>query len=85
MAEKSLNIPFSLSPVKPASVSNLHIAHNDTLVHVEWAPPSGPVPVQCLEYELEITTVNHNGSKEQVSTQFFIHLTTESSLTPGFD
>ncbi|MCJ8750272.1 hypothetical protein PDJAM_G00260720, partial [Pangasius djambal] len=63
--------------VKPAAVSKLHMAHNDTLVHVEWAPPSGPVPEHCLEYELEITTVNHNGSKQQTAvieeTEFDFH------------
>lgn len=68
MAEKVLNIPCTPSPpVKPAAVSNLHLVHNGTLVHVEWAPPSGPIPEQCLEYELEITTGNHNVSKKQVS------------------
>ncbi|KAM9440771.1 interleukin-13 receptor subunit alpha-2 [Clarias gariepinus] len=53
--------------VKPAAVSEIHIASNDTLVHVAWANPSGPVPEQCLEYELEITTVNPNGSEKQTA------------------
>ncbi|XP_027000007.1 interleukin-13 receptor subunit alpha-2 [Tachysurus fulvidraco] len=51
--------------VKPGEVTNLHLDHNNTLVHVEWAPPSGPIPDQCLEYELEITTVNLTGNKQQ--------------------
>ncbi|XP_017316145.1 interleukin-13 receptor subunit alpha-2 [Ictalurus punctatus] len=63
--------------VKPAAVSNLHLVHNGTLVHVEWAPPSGPIPEQCLEYEVEITTGNHNDSEKQTAvideTAFDLH------------
>ncbi|KAK3527546.1 hypothetical protein QTP86_026651 [Hemibagrus guttatus] len=79
---------FSLSiqnHVKPGAVSKLHMTHNGTLAHVKWDPPSGPIPEQCLEYELEITTVNHNGSEQQIvaieETAFMFHQGRETKRT----
>ncbi|KAF7688904.1 interleukin-13 receptor subunit alpha-2 [Silurus meridionalis] len=79
---------FSLATqnhVKPAAVSNLHLAHNDSQVQVWWDPPSGPIAAHCLEYELQITTKNHNGSEQQTAvmeeTAFDFHQHPETERT----
>ncbi|KAL6463310.1 hypothetical protein MHYP_G00277010 [Metynnis hypsauchen] len=59
---------FSLevqNKVKPAQVSDLQLLVENELVQVQWSPPAGKVPEQCLEYNLEGTTESTDGSKWQ--------------------
>lgn len=57
-----------LSIVKPVAVSELVVLAENGLIEAQWMPPGGPVPEQCLEYELEGTTESLDGSKWQVQT-----------------
>lgn len=56
----------TLSTVKPAAVSSVHVFETDGLLKLDWAPPSGQVPEHCLEYEVESSTLMGNGTKQKV-------------------
>ncbi|XP_066514919.1 interleukin-13 receptor subunit alpha-2 [Hoplias malabaricus] len=59
---------FSLevqNKVKPKMVSNVELLTKDGLLQVHWSPPTGNVPEQCLEYELEGTNEFMDGSKRK--------------------
>ncbi|XP_067296226.1 interleukin-13 receptor subunit alpha-2 [Pseudorasbora parva] len=54
--------------VKPAVVSSVHISETDGLLKLDWSPPSGLVPEQCLEYEIESSTLMANGKEQKQRT-----------------
>lgn len=51
--------------VKPEVISSIRISETDALLKLDWVPPSGLVPEQCLEYEVESNIRMTDGREQQ--------------------